>query len=126
MQDMAAFALLRIAGKLAAMHGQIARARGFDSRSLFGQRGGDQTENESVGGGNMRHFLSAIVREYQAETQATFAKENGAAAAGTAQDGHAVTPACNFVGFLGQTTGSAQHHGGRRPFPEPQDLSPMV
>ena len=71
---------------------------------------------------NLAHGRVAFEGENQAEKEAALTKQDGAAAAGAAQDGYAVGLAGGFVHFLRQPAAGAEDHRILGPFPQAQHL----
>src|SRR5665213_4365330 len=107
MQEEAAFSLLGIAGELASRRCQVADSRRFNAVSLW-QRGGDPRQNVGIRRADAGQFRGVFRIENQRIEQTASAEENGAAAAGTTQDGNAVGATRDFVHIVVQPAAGAE------------------
>src|ERR1700676_3932682 len=117
MEGMAALALLRVSGYLAGAERQITGPRNFEISLKRDERIPDARENVMVRGQYLRKFRRAPVIEDESEEQAAPAQEDGAAAAGAAQDWDAIRQAGGFINILVEPARGPQDDGRRRPFP---------
>src|SRR2546421_11153657 len=83
MQQVRAFALLRVAGKLASGARQIAGPGLGDPRSEARERLGDLPKNVAIGGADILQSGMLLIGKDKTVEQAARSEQHGAAAAGT-------------------------------------------